>query len=258
MYLLYLDDAGSATNPTEDYFVLGGIAVPENSLRWLSYEIEKLSQELAKKTSTDARKIEFHASEIFSGKTPPWDYFRVKEQRKDIILNVLNVLTKANSSIVAFACAVHKKSFPALDPVLRAFEDVSSRFDLFLQRISPGVGGLRGLIILDNSSYETGLQNLTAKIRESGNTWGNQLRRISEIPLFVDSQACRIVQLADHVAYATFRRYNANDITYFNCIENRFDHDGHVIHGLAHIQLINKTCTCPACITRRERQSTPI
>lgn len=42
MYLLYLDDSGSSGNQNEDYFVLGGVAVPENSLRWLSYELEKI------------------------------------------------------------------------------------------------------------------------------------------------------------------------------------------------------------------------
>jgi len=78
-------------------------------------------------------------------------------------------------------------------------------------------------MILDKSSYEAGLQSLTSSIRDSSNQWGNQLRRIVEIPLFVDSRACRVVQLADHIAYAVFRRYNANDLSYFNIIESRFD-----------------------------------
>jgi len=201
----------------------------------------------------DARQIEFHASEIFSGKTPPWSFYKNKEQRKDIILAVLNSLGRANPTIVAFACAIHKNSYPAHDPVITAFEDLSSRFDFFIQRVSPGDGGQKGIMILDKSSYEAGLQNLISSFRESGNRWGNQLRRIAEIPLFVDSQASRIVQLADHIAYAVFRRYNANDLTYFNSIESRFDASDGIMHGLVHKQLINRSCTCPACITRRDR-----
>jgi len=29
MYILYLDDSGSVANPAEDYFMLGGVCVPE-------------------------------------------------------------------------------------------------------------------------------------------------------------------------------------------------------------------------------------
>jgi hypothetical protein len=253
MYLLYLDDAGSAGNKNEDYFVLGGLAVPENSLRWITFEIEKYAQIISRQTSIDPKQIEFHASEIFSGKSTPWDFYKKKEQRIDIIKNVLSILSKANSTVVSFACAVHKASYPADDPVITAFEDLSSRFDYFLQRISPGDNGQRGIMILDKTSYEAGLQSLTSSIRASGNRWGNQLRSIVEIPLFVDSRACRVVQLADHIAYSVFRRYNANDLTYFNTIDSKFDVNDGIIHGLAHKQIVNRNCTCPACLTRPHR-----
>jgi len=251
MYLLYLDEAGSSGNKNEEYFVLGGVAVPENSIRWLSYEFEKLAQEISNQFPISSEKVEFHASEIFSGRKAPWDSIDSKPKRKEIILRVLKVLENAYPSIVTFACAIHKNSYANQDPVLKAFEDLSSRFDFFLQRTSPGDSGQRGIIILDKSSYETGLQNLTSNFREKGNKWGNQLRRIAEIPLFVDSQASRIVQLADHVAYAVFRRYNASDLTYFNPIENRFDKSESIMHGLVHLQRYKRDCTCPACITRR-------
>lgn len=255
MYLLYLDDAGSSANKKEEYFVLGGVAVPENSLRWISFELEKYAQVISNEVSFDPKQIEFHASEIFSGKTAPWSFYKDKEQRKNIIVNVLNILSAAYPTIVVFACAVHKDSYPSDDPVIIAFEDISSRFDLFLQRVSPKDNGQRGLMILDNTSYEAGLQSLSSSIRQSGNRWGNQLRRIGEIPLFVDSRACRIVQLADHIAYSVFRRYNAGDITYFNRIESRFDMSDGIMHGLAHKQSNNRSCTCPACITHTKRIS---
>ena len=162
-------------------------------------------------------------------------------------------MNRANPQILAFACAIHKPSYPDEDPVIKAYEEISSRFDLYLQRISNQGGTQRGLIIIDNCSYETGLQNLAAKIRKEGNRWGSYTSSICEIPLFVDSRPARIVQLADHIAYAIFRRYNSNDLTYFNCIENRFDQRDGVICGLVHKQTIIKNCTCPACITRRER-----
>lgn len=246
MYLLYLDDSGSPGNRNEEYFVLGGIAIPEASVRWLSYEIEKVAQKIL---PNDPRSVEFHAATIFSGKEYPWNTL-AKPERIQTIKNVLNVLNNAYPSIATFASAVHKYSYPSQDPVLMAFEDITSRFDYYVQRNSAN-NDQKGLVIVDESSYEVGLQNLTRQFRNTGNRWGNQLRTICEVPLFVDSKASRIVQLADHIAYSVFRRYNSNDLNYFNCIESKFDQKDNVIHGLSHLHTNIRTCTCPACISRR-------
>jgi len=254
MYLLYLDDSGSADNSNEDYFVLGGICLPETSVRWLSYEVEKIALEIS---PDDPGEIEFHAAEIFRGHEMPWKAFYDKRKRIEIIQKVLCTIQQAYSSTVTFACAVHKASLPGQDPVLVAFEDLSSRFNMYIQRKAAEDNPQKGLIIMDKTTYEEGLQNLAATIRKSGNRWGAQLRNICEVPLFIDSRACRLVQLADHIAYAVFRRYNSNDLTYFTCIENRFDQEGGIIHGLVHRQTINRNCTCPACLTRREKSDQP-
>lgn len=65
MYILYLDDSGSVKNSGENYFVLGGVAVPENSIRWLTHQIEQLAEELNPNASSS---IEFHAADIFGGR----------------------------------------------------------------------------------------------------------------------------------------------------------------------------------------------
>ena len=46
MYLLHLDDAGSAGNAAEEYFVLGGVCVYEAQVDWFSREIDKLATSL--------------------------------------------------------------------------------------------------------------------------------------------------------------------------------------------------------------------
>lgn len=66
MYLLYLDDSGSAGNKSEQYFVLGGVAVPENSMRWLSHEIEKIA--IGLEWAGESQDIEFHAADIWRAK----------------------------------------------------------------------------------------------------------------------------------------------------------------------------------------------
>lgn len=249
MYLLYLDDSGSPGNKNEEYFVLGGLCIPEASVRWLSHELEKLSVSIC---PNEPEKVEFHAAEIFRGKSFPWNQIPDKQKRVQIIRDVLCILNKAYSDVVSFACAIHKQSYPNEDPVLKAYEDLASRFNMHLEyNVGTTEAKQKGLIILDKSSYETGLQSLAISIRKGGNRWGIQMRNIVEVPLFIDSQASRLIQLADHIAYAVFRRYEASDLTYFNCIEDRFYQKDHVMHGLAHKQTINRNCTCPACLTRR-------
>lgn len=248
MYLLYLDDSGSPPNPNEDYFVLGGLSVPENSVRWLSGEIEAIAEEI---DPDNPRSVEFHAAEIFSGKLDVWKGMK-KEERIRTIKKVLGVLDAASpKSIAVFACAVHKNSTPG-DPVQIAFEQLSSRFDIYVRRQNTERGERqKGMIILDKSSYETSLQNLADQFRKDGTRWGNRLTTLSEVPLFVDSKASRIIQLTDHIAYAVFRRYNASDSVYFDCLESHFDWSDGVMHGLVHWQRYRRNCMCPACVTRK-------
>jgi hypothetical protein len=80
------------------------------------------------------------------------------------------------------------------------------------------------------------------------------LHNLQEVPLFVDSKASRLIQLADHVSYAVFRRYVAGDLNYFSVIEKHFDAEGSKIHGLVHKQFYSDACTCPACLSRRFTQ----
>jgi hypothetical protein len=61
MHLLYLDDAGSSTNPQEEYLVLGGVSVFESQAYWITKELD----DLAATISADPTTVEFHASEIF-------------------------------------------------------------------------------------------------------------------------------------------------------------------------------------------------
>ena len=93
-----------------------------------------------------------------------------------------------------------------------AFEDLSQRFDFFLSRRKAAGDPQRGMIILDKTTRETSLQKLSREFRKVGTQWG-VLRNIADTPFFVDSRAFRLVQVADHVAYSVFRRYNSGRTT---------------------------------------------
>ncbi len=89
-------------------------------------------------------------------------------------------------------------------------------------------------MIFDKSTYETAIQGLARDFRTIGHTWG-VLRNLAEVPLFIDSKASRLTQLADLVAYAIFRKYEFGDNSFFSMIENRFDKSGGITHGLCEI-----------------------
>lgn len=135
-----------------------------------------------------------------------------------------------------------------------AFEEICNRFNLFLQRIANrGMENQRGLIIMDKMKGEKPLQALARKYRLVGGRWG-RFRHLAEVPVFVDSRASRIVQLADLVAYATWRKYEFQDGRFFDDLVPLFDADGGVVHGLFHYRGRTETiCYCPACFSRDGR-----
>ena len=246
MHLLYLDDAGSLKNPTEEYLVLGGVSVYEAQADFITRELDRLAQTINPANPHD---VEFHASEIFARRAAPWNRMS-RAEAQGIIKAVLKVLADSYDTARAFACAIHKPTISAPDLLEVAFEDLCSRFDLFLQRLRAAGDRQRGLIILDESSHETSLQQMARNFRTLGTQWGG-IHNLADTPLFVDSKASRVVQLADHVAYAVFRRYNASDTQYFDVISSKFDTQDGVIHGLVHLQKATAMCMCPACMSRR-------
>ena len=131
-----------------------------------------------------------------------------------------------------------------------AFEDLCSRFDRYLGRLRGEGERQRGLVILDESAHETTLQRMAREFRTLGTRWG-VIRNLADTPLFVDSRASRVVQLADHVAYAVFRRYNSHDAQYFDVMAPKFDSSEGVVHGLSHKQMVDPNCMCIACVSRR-------
>ncbi len=242
MHLLYLDDSGSTENPNEQYLVLGGICVHERQVQYFTQELDKIADRLIPgKPET----VEFHASVIFSGRELPWKSMKEKGERRDVIKEVLAVLPNSSDGARAFATVVHKASFPGRHAMEMAFEDVCSRFDKFLRRVDS-----KGLIILDESAHATRLQELAHQFRKLGTQW-KVIRNVIEAPLFVTSRAFRCVQLADHIAYAVFRRYEAKDATYFDVFANCFDRDRKVVHGLSHLEKNIAECMCVACMSRR-------
>lgn len=226
MYLLYCDESGNPGGHDHRFFVLAGIAVHEKQAWWISKELDTIA---AKFNSATPQEVELHGNPMQGGKKF-WRDIPTSERRQ-AIKDALGILATSHSTNRIFACVIEKASASPLDPVSLAFEQVSSRFDMFLTRLHIRKNdSQRGLMIFDKSTYESTIQALATLFREQGHTYG-KLRNLAEVPLFIDSRASRMIQLADLVAYALFRYYELGDDSYYQVIQNRFDSDGGIQHG---------------------------
>jgi hypothetical protein len=242
MYLLYLDDSGSAGNPTERFFVLAGVCVFYRQVHWIGKQADDLAAELHPSGAAD---LEFHSTKIYSGK----GFWRsqTKQRRSELIDRLVEVVVNSHASTCLFAAAIDKRAAAPRDPVELAFELLCQRFDRFLRGIYLETGkGERGLIVMDKSTWETKLQTLARDFRTIGHSWG-VLRNLVEVPLFVDSRATRLVQLADLVAHLVWRRYERDELDRMRRLLPRFAHEGGVRYGLVHHRLPDEECRCPAC-----------
>jgi hypothetical protein len=131
-----------------------------------------------------------------------------------------------------------------------AFEQICNRVDRFSGRLHQAGNTQRGMIILDETSYETSLQGLARNFRIDGHRWG-QLYNLADVPFFVDSKATRMIQYADMLAYGVRKYYENGDATYFDLFSQRFDVEGGVIHGLTHYTPAGAVCNCLSCRQRR-------
>jgi hypothetical protein len=240
MYLLYVDESGNPDASDEQYYVLGGVAVFERQIYWLNNEVEKLAERTAPGTS-----LGFKAQAIQSHKHEPWH--SMKSAQRNGVLDELCTLV-ASSNTVLFSVALERSTTD--QPMARAFEELCNRFDLYLKRLYAQGHTQRGIVVFDKYRYETRLQKMLNDYRKSGTRFG-KVQNFAEVPVFTGRDSTRMLELADLVAYAVYRRYQRGDTRMLDRIIGRFDQENEVIHGLVHLTANKNECTCPACLTRK-------
>jgi hypothetical protein len=243
MYLLYLDDSGSVQNASDRHIVLAGVAIYERQPHWFSEKLDLIAQRI---WPENPNSLEFRGTDILGGKKH-WRGVG-KDDRLLAYREAMEIIGRSQQ-IHIFGAAIHKAAVSPEDPMEFAFENICNRFDRFLGRLYLNGNTQRGLIILDESSYETSLQQLARDFRTIGHRWG-QLYNLSDVPLFVNSKATRMIQYADMVAHAIRRYYERGDSFLFDQFSRRFDSVGGVLHGLVHRTPTGTTCNCFSCRKR--------
>lgn len=255
MYLLYADESGS---PNSDHFALGGLAVHEQDAHPLARAIDALFAELP----AAYRLEELHTQQIRKG-SGVWQGLP-KTRRDRLIQDVSDLLVTGLPDCerppVLFAVVLHRASFPYYNPYERAYEEFFARCNGMLGRLASHGDRHRCLVIADQSRapLEFALQSAMRDWREQGASTGAAIGRLSayaEVPLFVDSKASRLVQLADFVAHWVYRAYESGDSAVLESLVSGFDQDDGRRHGLVHLVRGYRDCTCIACGSKKQAQS---
>jgi Protein of unknown function (DUF3800) len=229
VHLLYVDESGSVADASQQYFVLAGVAIFERKTHWIEQNLNSIAAKFSPAAPHD---VELHGSPMRSGRDG-WKAHPLND-RLGAIKDALKVGVSDNCprGVRLFGAVIKKSSLVGVDPVMRAFEQITSRFDMFLSRLhNKHKDTQRGIMVFDKSSTEQRIQTLAREFKYAGHTWGTT-RNYAEVPLFLDSKASRLIQLADLVAYALFRYYEAGDNSFYDVIKDCFDSEGGTMHGL--------------------------
>jgi len=250
MWLLYVDESGGVTEVDQHHYVLAGVAAHERRPYFVQQEFDQLQKQLVPSVSTP---IEFHASAIRNGKGEPWESMERKD-RENVLTRAYEKIAATADNIVIFAVVMEKASFAGIDPVTKTCEELAGHFDAFLEYLETRPGSQndkeRGLMVFDESNHEKTLHALIEQYRNTGASFG-RVRHLAEIPMFTDSRLTRMLQIADLIAYAAFRRYEHGDSKYLDIILHKFHQSGGKLHSLMHLNRNYDNCFCPACMSRR-------
>jgi hypothetical protein len=237
MHLLYLDHSGAPEDATQKHFVLASISVFERQTFWISTELDKIA---ARFNPSDPASVELHASPMHGGRGE-WRRFPVPD-RVQAICDALSVVPQSHPSNILFGVGIKKPQVNPEIAVEAAFEQTCITFDKYLWRMHLRGDTQRGMIVFDKAAYETDIQALATGFRSIGHSWG-VVRNLSEVPVFLDSKASRLLQLADLVSFALYRVYERNDYRFFNIVKNRFDVIASEPRSLSFFDLTEKSKT---------------
>jgi len=238
--------------------VLAGLAVFEREIHWFARELEDLQREYLPQITEP---VHFHVTKLRTREgdslEPPWDSLP-RERRLELKDRVYDVIR--NRRGVLFGCVIDREytSGKGEEPYERAFEDIISRFDMFMSRlnrvaVTDGREEQRALIVLAESSAEQTIRMLARRFQQDRTRWG-QLHNVTDVPFFASARDTRLLQFADFCANAIYGRYSKGLAKDFDRIAGKFDQEDGVVHGLVHLTL-DYSCVCPACATRRTRRA---
>ena len=277
MYLLFVDESG--THGGSHAFVLGGIAVHESDAERLQKDLDALVSNHLGRIPPNLDEYELHASEMRNAKKPRptasrapavtsiWANFP-RAKRLKLLSDAYDLIadfkpSNAKLPPALFGVVVDSRfhnSWTQIERERFAYEVLLNKFDVMLKtvRVSKNLPN-RGLVIHDRRVVaERDIQSWTSEWRATAGKIG-QLRNLADVPLFADSRATRLLQVADLVSYALYRRYRpgVQEEPSFATIWPMFHTEHGVTHGCVHYSpsFGQGSCSCEPCQARLEQES---
>ena len=260
MQLLYVDESGNShVDPNNTHFVLAGVAMDAAYWKQHNSQIDniKYAYDLTNQEIHTAWLLKTYG---FQNKIPNFSSFDATNRKQAAEQFIQSELIKANPGtrknikkdwkITAAYChllkadridfvneichqfsqwghmrifliIVDKRTYkPTYSIYEDAFEQLISRFQRFIQNISPND---YGIVAMDNN--QTISQKITAlsKIFHSSGTRYANIPNIIDTPYFVDSKMTSMIQLADIVSYGARKVYEKSDSALFDLYRPRID-----------------------------------
>lgn len=277
LYLLFVDESG--THGGSHAFVLGGLAIHERDTRRLQTDLDNLVVRHLGSRPPNLDEFELHAAEMRNAKKPRADAkgqgvasiwaSRPRDMRLALLSEAYDLIAGFKPSderlpVALFGVVLDRNFRPDWSQIEReryGYEVLLNRFDVMLKttRVRRNLPNL-GLVIHDKRVVaERDIQSWTSEWRVAAGNIG-RIRNLADVPLFADSRATRLLQVADLVSYSIFRRFNP-DIereSSFEKIWPKFHQEKGQVHGCIHFSPSygQGACNCEPCAARLVAEAT--
>ena len=229
VYICYVDESGDPGVRGSSHLLLGAAALFEGRWSYLRDDLEVL---IARYFPAGPRPGEIHMADLRRGKK---EYRALSQDRRNaMIADYCQVVGRLLPTELRFFTVIaDKKWWFARNPgktgddlYATLFEEISSRFDLFLRRRHAESAPTKGIIVAD--PHKRDLTNALIKnhniFQRQGTQWA-KVYNLIETVFFLNSRDSPGIQLADLCAYAVNRLMSENDPSIVRQITDVFDRE---------------------------------
>ncbi|MBJ7331981.1 MAG: DUF3800 domain-containing protein [Solirubrobacteraceae bacterium] len=202
MYLMYVDESGShGLRHSNRAYILAGVAVHERDVGALGGALDEIIRN-GLDSPLEPDEYELHAAELRAPRAPsPWRDVDGQLRRR-LLEEAVAAVSRFGAADPAFPLQLFVEVLPpGGHHDQEAYGRLLNRFDDWLEPYEQ-----QGLVLSDVNRHDREIQRWAEDWRETAGPWG-RLDRLTEVPLFADSRASRLLQAADLVAWSSWRRF---------------------------------------------------
>lgn len=228
MQLYFIDDSGTISPPnkiTQNYFVLGGLIIPEEQWRNLEIEFSQICKDF--KVCGEVKWRFFGQKPGHEDKSNTLSHLSIDE--RDRLRKAFLTTLASNESIKIIVGVLHLVSIYSSLEVKTpehahslAYKSLIAAYQRCLQELSQINGStVNGIIISDhrNPLQDTALRKLHMDILKSENIEEPKYPNLIESLFLAPSHHSIGIQFADLISGATFRFFEHNDDRWYKLIE---------------------------------------